>query len=317
MNLQEKNTVENILIQDINGIGLYLKREDLLHPQVSGNKFRKLKYNLAFAKKTNKQTLLTYGGAFSNHIAATAAAASLQGLRSIGIIRGDELAKKINTVLEENTTLQTAYENGMKLIFVNRGQYRKKDNIPFTEFLKHDSFAKKDFRVDPSDVYIIPEGGTNALAVRGCEEILQEGDTGFDYICCPVGTGGTISGIINASAHKQKILGFPALKGDFLTAEIKKYARKDNWQLITDYTFGGYGKINTQLVDFINTFKKEHKIALDPVYTSKMLYGICDMVNNGYFRAGANILAIHTGGLQGIAGFNSLLSKKGLQTIDT
>lgn len=277
---------------------VFIKPEYLIHPFVSGNKYRKLKYNIREMKRLKKDVLLTFGGAYSNHIAATAYAGKIYGLRTIGIIRGDELATKIET----NPTLKFAQDSGMQLYFLSREEYRHKQNEEFIESLK----AKF------GDFYLLPEGGTNTLAVKGCEEILDEHDADFDFICCSVGTGGTISGLINSSNPNQKILGFPALKGDFLKGDIRKFAAQDNWELITDYHFGGYGKINTELIAFINTFKAKHDIPLDPIYTGKMMYSIYDLIKKGYFPENAKVLAIHTGGLQGIDGMNIKLKQKGL-----
>ena len=165
--------------------------------------------------------------------------------------------------------------------------------------------------------YLIPEGGTNAFAIQGCEEILTPEDASFDYVACAIGTGGTISGLINSVLPHQKVLGFPALKGEFLQDEIRKFVHHDNWELITDYHFGGYGKINEELVRFINDFYQQTKIPLDPVYTGKMMYGIVELISKGYFPKGAKILAIHTGGLQGIKGMNNYLKNKNLQQIIT
>jgi len=285
---------------------LYIKREDLIDPFVSGNKFRKLKYNISEALKINASKLLTFGGAYSNHIAATAAAGEKYGLKTIGIIRGEELGKDVEKTLATNETLKYAEAHGMELHFISRESYRNKEE---PEFLRQ---LKSQF----GDFYLLPEGGTNSLAVKGCEEILNEADEDFDYICCSIGTGGTIAGIINAAKGSQQIFGFPALKGDWLSSEIKKYTIKDNWKLITDYHFGGYGKVNSQLIGFINNFNKKHDIALDPVYTGKMLFGIIDMIENSKFPQNSRILAVHTGGLQGIAGMNELLTKKNLPLID-
>ena len=165
-------------------VELFIKREDLIHPFVSGNKFRKLKYNLLEAKKLKKKALLTFGGAYSNHVVATAVAGKLAGFKTFGIIRGDELTKNLKQTLEENATLREAHENGMKLQFVTREQYRQKSSFGFIEKMKNKW----------GDFYLIPEGGTNCLAVDGCEEILIDEDSKFDYICSAVGTGGTISG---------------------------------------------------------------------------------------------------------------------------
>lgn len=267
-------------------IELYIKREDVLHNEISGNKFRKLKYNLIEAKELGFTKLLTFGGAYSNHIAAVAAAGRDYGFETIGVIRGDELQEKYL----ENPTLKKAFENGIQFSFVSRTQYRDKTNPDFLAELKQQF----------GDFYLIPEGGTNELAVKGCEEILTTDDDLFDFICCAVGTGGTISGIINSLQPHQKALGFPALKGDFLFDEIRKYAKNDRWDLITDYHFGGYAKINEQLKQFMDQFYKKYLITLDPVYTSKLTFGVIDLISKGYFKPYSKILLIHTGGLQGL-----------------
>jgi len=280
---------------------LDIKLEYLNHPAISGNKYRKLKYNLLEAKQLNSSVLLTFGGAYSNHIAAVAVAGKEFGFNTIGIIRGEELVGKT----ADNPTLTFAKQQGMRLHFVSRERFRDKTSEAFLTELQ----------LMFGDFYLIPEGGTNKLAVKGCEEILTETDTSYDYICCPVGTGGTISGLINSSFPGQKILGFPALKGDFLREEISKFARKSNWEIIPDYHFGGYAKINSELISFINTFKSAYKLPLDPIYTGKMMYGIFDLMRQGYFPEGSRILAIHTGGLQGIAGMNAKLINKKLPII--
>lgn len=280
---------------------LFIKREDCIHSHISGNKYRKLKYNIQKAKKQGCNTLLTFGGAFSNHIAAVASVGKAYGFKTIGIIRGEELIKKIS----HNPTLKFAKDCGMLLKFVTREAYRDKTLDNFVKDLRHE-FGK---------FYLIPEGGTNELAVKGCEEILTNADTDFDFICCCVGTGGTISGVINGSKEHQKILGFPALKGDFLDSEIRKFAKQNNWRLFSDYHFGGYAKVTEELIVFINTFKSEHNIQLDPVYTGKMLFGIQDLIQQNYFPVGSKILAIHSGGIQGISGMNIKLKRKGLPLI--
>jgi 1-aminocyclopropane-1-carboxylate deaminase len=280
---------------------LFIKREDQIHPLVSGNKFRKLKYNLKEALDQKKTTLLTFGGAFSNHILATAIAGKSTGFKTIGIIRGDELGVDLEKTLASNSTLRNASKHGMQFDFISRETYRNKTSIEFTEILQ-----KK-----YGDFYYIPEGGTNSLAVKGCEEILTKEDSQFDYICSCVGTGGTISGIINNAKNHQKVLGFPVLKGDFLENEILKYAKKqENWELNNDYHFGGYGKYSDELIHFINRFKSQTDIPLDPIYTGKMMFGVLDMINKKKFPNGSKILIIHSGGLQGIAGFNHRLKIK-------
>ena len=294
---------QEIHINFQNDISLTIKREDLIHPFISGNKFRKLKYNLVQAKAENKETVLTFGGAFSNHIAAVAFAGKEYGFKTIGVIRGEELFDKI----EENPTLKFAQENGMQFEFVSREDYRLKNEISFLENLKQQF----------GDFYLVPEGGTNELAVKGCEEILTAEDAVFNYVCCAVGTGGTISGLINSAYPNQKILGFPALKGDFLKDEIRIFVKKDNWDLISDYHFGGYGKINLELIEFINAFFDENKVPLDPIYTGKMVFGVIDLIHKNYFPAHSKILLIHTGGLQGIDGMNLKLMQKKLPILKT
>ena len=194
----------------------------------------------------------------------------------------------------------------MQFEFVTRETYRHKTELNFIENLqqKFGSF------------YLVPEGGTNEYAVKGCEEILTEEDAKFDFICTAAGTGGTISGIINSALPHQKVLGFPALKGDFLKDEIRKFATNENWELITDYHFGGYGKVNEELVQFINQFYKQTEVPLDPVYTGKMVFGVIDLVQKNYFPDNSKILLIHTGGLQGIQGMNVLLKSKNKTLIE-
>ncbi len=306
MFLGDKNSrVQQIYFSEIDtsGIEVFIKREDELHPEISGNKYRKLAFNLEEARRQNHTTLLTFGGAYSNHIAASAAAGKDFGFKTIGVIRGDELEAKLPQVLMENPTLRLAHENGMSFHFVSRSAYRTKTEPDFIKNL-HDRFG---------DFYLVPEGGTNKLAVKGCEHILEKEDVRFDVICCAMGTGGTISGIINSTHNRQQVIGFPSLKGDFLKYEVSKYVlNRQNWSLITEYNFGGYAKISVELIDFINRFKEETDIPLDPVYTGKMLYGIVDLIKKGTFKKGTKILAIHTGGLQGIAGMNTFLAEKNL-----
>lgn len=288
------------------GIELWIKREDTIHPFVSGNKFRKLKYNIAAAKKEIKDTLLTFGGAFSNHIAATSAAGKIAGFKTIGIIRGDELEKNLEATLAENATLRNASKNGMHFKFVSRETYRNKTSEEFITQLQQEF----------GDFYLVPEGGTNNLAVKGCEEIITSEDEKFDYICCAVGTGGTISGLINSAENHQQIIGFPALKGDFLTSEIQQFVkRNDNWRLQSEFHFGGYAKYTPELIRFINEFKEQTTIPLDPIYTGKMMFGIVKMIENNQFKSGSKILAIHTGGLQGIEGVNQKLKNKNQELI--
>jgi 1-aminocyclopropane-1-carboxylate deaminase len=295
-----------VLTQEIplenTSVKLFVRREDLIHPFVSGNKFRKMKYNLLQAKIDNHTTLLTFGGAFSNHIAATAYAGNEYGFETVGVIRGEELASKI----DENPTLKFAQECGMKFVFVTRENYRLKNTEQFIQNLKKDL----------GEFYLVPEGGTNEFAVKGCEELLTKEDMVYDFICCSIGTGGTISGLINTTQPYQKVIGFPSLKGDFLQKDICKFAKNNNWEIIKDYHFGGYAKVSEELIKFINEFYKKNEIPLDPIYTGKMFFGVIDLINRNYFPKDSKILMIHTGGLQGIEGMNIRLKNKNLQIID-
>ena len=295
---------QNVVMDDIlkSKATIIIKREDQLHDFVSGNKFRKLKYNIIEAIKKNNTCLLTFGGAYSNHIAAVAAAGFEMGLETIGVIRGEEIADR----LAGNPTLSFAQRKGMQLHFVSREDYRQKTELDFISSLQE--------KFGP--FYLIPEGGTNTLAVKGCEEILNKSDLDYDYICTPVGTGGTIAGLINASGPDQTVIGFSSLKGTFQKEVIESFTTKKNYYLTDDYCFGGYAKIDSQLIRFINEFKRNYGIPLDPIYTGKMMFGIFDLLKQGYFKENSRILAVHTGGLQGIAGMNQLLKKKKLPQID-
>lgn len=269
----------------VEGFEISIKRLDLVHPHISGNKFFKLKYNLLAAQQQGYKKLLTFGGAYSNHIAATAYAAQLFGFESLGIIRGEELASK-----PLNPTLNTAQQFGMQLQFVTREAYRLKQSPAYLAQLQQDY----------PDYYVIPEGGTNPLAILGCTEIISDKDRqNFDLICCAVGTGGTIAGLIEASHSQQYVLGFSALKGDFLSTEVGQLTPKRNWQITDRYCCGGYAKTTPELLQFIQDFEQRYQIPLEQIYTGKMLLGLTDLIQQGSFPAGHRILVIHSGGLQG------------------
>lgn len=316
-------------------IHLFLKRDDLLHNSykrilfgdsqfvelISGNKFRKLKYNLLFMRQEGLKRLLTFGGAFSNHIHAVAAAGKVYEVETIGVIRGERAATL-------NPTLRFAEKCGMVLHFISRSDYRDKDLI--INELK-DKFG---------DFYYLPEGGTNALAMRGTAEIVGEIKQQMngvlpDFISVACGTGGTVTGIISATESPTQVLGFSALKGDFLQKDVTTLLstlkndadtegsffeknnqncfdtegssfekNNQNWSINTDFHCGGYARWTPELIGFINDFKQKHDVQLDPIYTGKMLLGIFKLVEMGFFPQNSSIVAVHTGGLQGIEGFN-------------
>ena len=280
------------------GIQLAFKREELLFPGISGNKYRKLKYNIQAAKAAKQLTLLTFGGAFSNHIAAVAYAGAVHGFKTIGVIRGEELAS-----LPLNPTLEKAKSHGMSFHFVTREAYKEKHRPQYVAKLQ-EAFGH---------FYLIPEGGTNALAVKGCAEILHALDTKFTHISVAVGTGGTLSGLAEAAFEYQEILGFPALKGAFLQKDICNFTQQNNWSLFESYHFGGYAKVTPSLVHFANQFNIDTGVVLDPIYTAKMVFGVMDLIANDYFESGSHILMIHTGGLQAIEGMNEKLQKQGIK----
>ena len=278
-------------------IDLFIKRDDLIHPEISGNKWRKLKYNLLAAQQQNKNTLLTFGGAYSNHIHATAAAGKHFNFKTIGIIRGE----KYNPL---NPTLQDASDWGMQLDYVSRILYRQ----------KHTNKLIKNLKNKYGEFYLIPEGGNNELALSGCAEIIKELDNNYDTICIDCGTGATISGMITEINNTTQLLGFAVLKNaSFLYQDIKQLLNNyngkisNNWSINLDFHFGGFAKTTPELFEFIKTFKKQHGIQLEPVYTGKMFYGIFELIKQGYFKANSRILVIHTGGLQGLRGYKELM----------
>jgi 1-aminocyclopropane-1-carboxylate deaminase len=267
------------------GIHLYIKRLDLNHPEISGNKWYKLKYNIDEIKTKKYKTALTFGGAYSNHIAAVAAAGKEFGFNTIGVIRGDE--KK-----SLNQTLQLAEKNGMRLHFISREMYRNKETISFIEGLK-ELFG---------DFYLLPEGGSNELAVKGCSEILNNETDPFDYVCCSCGTGATLAGVILSLKANQQAIGFSSLKGGkILEDNVRKYIgdHSNDWSINHDFHFGGYAKTTPELLNFVKQFKKQNNIPLDNIYTGKMVSGIYDLIKKGYFKRDQKIIALHTGGIQG------------------
>lgn len=281
------------------GVQLYIKRDDLIHPLVSGNKWRKLKYNLLEASKQGHKTILTFGGAFSNHIYSMAAAGALYGFKTIGIIRGEE-------TMPLNPTLEFAQSKGMELQYISRTEYREKDSDHFINKLKEEY----------GEFYLVPEGGSNALALPGVAELVSEINIPFDYLCTAIGTGGTMAGLISTKQVRYKTIGFAALKGeDYLEEEVRSLIKSTgesvptNWEIMHNYHFGGYAKMKKELALFIRDFEAADNIPLDPVYTSKMLFGVFDLIKKGYFEKGKTIIALHTGGLQGKAGMEQKINK--------
>ena len=274
------------------GIELAFKLLDLIDSEVSGNKFFKLKYNLEQAKADGKNKVLTFGGAYSNHIYATAEAAKAENLEAIGIIRGER-----NESL--NATLSHAQSLGMQLYFIDRNKYRNKTDPEFLATLQEKL----------GDFYLIPEGGTNKLAIKGTQEILDPEDKQYTHICSSIGTGGTFAGLHASLSEHQKLLGFSSLKGEFIHREIADLIQKHqlesrgSYEIFTTYHFGGYAKHKQELIDFTWWFYENFEIVLDPIYTAKMAFGIWDLINKGYFPKNSKILMIHTGGLQGNIGF--------------
>lgn len=279
------------------GVSLSIKRDDLIDTEISGNKFRKLFYNIREARAQHHQTILTFGGAFSNHIAAVAACGHRYGFKTIGIIRGEE----VKFFEQDNPTLRFAKKMGMELFYISRSNYKNKEDVNFSEDLKA-RFGK---------FMLLPEGGTNDLAVKGCEEILSAKDQTFDLICCSVGTGGTLAGLINSAKPHQRVVGYSSVKDPDLKRGICRFVTHNNWDLF-QADCGGYGKVDPSLIEFINGFKTSFNIPLDPVYTGKMMYHLMRQIEQGVFPKGTNILAIHTGGLQGVAGMNWRLKQTDL-----
>jgi 1-aminocyclopropane-1-carboxylate deaminase len=277
--------IKNILFDD-KGLEVFIKRDDMIHPIISGNKWRKLKYILLQAQAQNKTHLVTFGGAYSNHLLATAAAAARFGFKATGIVRGEEV---------QNDTLFLCSLHGMQLIFTNRESYRNKLAL----FKKY--FA------DDVDAFFIDEGGASPEAARGCSELVNELGQSYDHIFCACGTGTTAAGIINGIAQHNLPSQFNAIpvfkNGDFIKDEIDKLlTAPTNYQMHAGYHFGGYGKTNHELIQFIKQFVIDTGILIEPVYTGKMLYALYDLAAKDHFKPGSKILAIHTGGIWGLLG---------------
>lgn len=267
---------------------LWVKRDDLIHEDISGNKWRKLVHNLEQAKEQGYQKILTFGGAFSNHIAAVGAIAAITDFEIHAMIRGDELNEN------SNQCLQKASQQGLKLHFVNRSFYRQNKKMK----------KASDISDEWGEYYLIPEGGANEAGVKGCEEIMNEIGIHFDHMALSAGTGTTAAGILR-NLHSTKLLVYPALKGaEFMKDEILSWqkdptAKSDQLELVLDYHFGGFAKVSNELIDFAKHIHSSFELPLDYLYTAKAFYGLMDRIESGQFEKGSKILFYHSGGLQG------------------
>ncbi|QEM11885.1 1-aminocyclopropane-1-carboxylate deaminase/D-cysteine desulfhydrase [Mucilaginibacter rubeus] len=271
---------------DARGVKVFIKRDDLIHPMISGNKWRKLKYLLKQAQAEAKTHLVTFGGAYSNHLMATAAAAAKFGFKSTGIVRGEEV---------DNDTLFLCRLHGMELLFTDRDSYRDKPAL-FNQHFGHDEQA-----------FFIDEGGASAEGAKGCSELVDELPESYDHIFCACGTGTTAAGILNGlNRHqlKTKFNAVPVFKnGGFIKDEIDRFlTQQTDYDLHVGYHFGGYGKANGELISFIKEFVPATGILIEPVYTGKMMFALYDLITKGYFKSGSRILAIHSGGIWGLLG---------------
>lgn len=296
------------------GVELFIKREDLVHPQISGNKWYKLKYNLLHAREQGFTRIVSFGGAFSNHLHALAFAGHQFGFQTIGFIRG-EVTKPLNP------TLADAADWGMELHFLSRSEYRRRHEPEFVTQL-----------VEPHQpCFVIPEGGANEYALAGCAEIVEtisQQLPDYDYVCVPCGTGATLAGIVaalnpsnskRAGKSRAQVLGFKALKGHVsLADDISTMLAGETgvdavpWQLIDEFHCGGFAKITPELVTFMQQWQQQTGIALEPLYTGKMLFGLCELVERGFFAAGTKIVAVHTGGMQGLRGMQARIERLAL-----
>ena len=298
-NLSIPSALQELSIPNDIGIQFLLKRDDLIHPLLSGNKWRKLKYQIAYAHEHSYTGILTFGGAYSNHIVATAVAANTQGLKSIGIIRGEETSMT-------NHTLQEAIANKMELLFVSRQEYGQKEK----------GLTVQQYLTDNKEYLLVPEGGKHQLALKGIgeivDEIVDENIKQIDYMICAIGTGTTFAGLANTK-HIKHLIGIPVLKHPTIKDEIEQSFSLNNLdnscELIHDYHFGGYAKFDTILIDFMHEFYDAYQIPTDVVYTSKLMYAVMDLLQKKYFKPNTTVVIYHSGGLQGNTGMNERFPK--------
>lgn len=284
---------------DLASLEFYIKRDDLIHPWLSGNKYRKLKYNLQKIKTEGIGTLITFGGPFSNHLYAAAGACALMDIKGVGIVRGE--------VDAQNPTLRFCFEHGMDIFGTSRDDYR----------LKEKSKILATVATGYPDYTVLPEGGTNELAMPGCMEMVGEIRSQLgrspDYIVLSAGTGGTAAGILMALPPESRLIVFPALKTDHMYDEILKlsaYKNRGRVSVISDFHFGGYAKVTDELLDFITLFWNKTGVPLEHIYTAKAMYGLLNLTRQGFFKPGSTIVFVHTGGLQGLAGLEYLTNKR-------
>ncbi|WOH35906.1 pyridoxal-phosphate dependent enzyme [Thalassotalea fonticola] len=297
--------VNQIVHPDFNkyGVEVFIKRDDLIHPIISGNKWRKLKYNLRSAQELGCQQILSFGGAFSNHIHALAFACKQQNLQAIGVIRGEEQ-------YQHNFTLSWAKYWHMELRFIDRITYKKRNNADYIAQLQ----------AEFPEAFIVPEGGSNQLALPGVGEVITElnEQSEYDYLLTPVGSGGTIAGLIKTDNNQHKILGIAVLKqGDYLANEVNALLgdgadNYNKWQILNQFHRGGYGKYKPEDAERMLQFSQTTGIPLEPVYSGKMILALLDLLEQDYFKAGAKIMLLHTGGLQGLGG----MAERGLISAD-
>jgi 1-aminocyclopropane-1-carboxylate deaminase len=272
-------------------IELWMKRDDLLHPIISGNKWRKLKFILDHALSLSSDKLISMGGAYSNHLHALAYVGKILGLKTLGFIRGERPETLTPTLIDMQNW-------GMELRFVSRSDYR----------LLRQHQGCHDLPGLKPQQYWLPEGGAQPLALKGIAELVNEIDILYDIICMPCGTGTTLAGILDAAPDSVSVMGFAALNNaGFLRADVESLlpTPRANWLINQDYHFGGFAKTNALLMAFIEDFEYKTGIPLEPVYTGKMMYALYDLITKHTFKPGRRIIAVHTGGLQGKRGFST------------
>ncbi|MEU0068465.1 pyridoxal-phosphate dependent enzyme [Streptomyces sp. NPDC006332] len=267
------------------GVGLVLKRDDLIHPELVGNKWRKLAPNLSAAAG---RTVVTFGGAYSNHLRATAAAGRLLGLRTVGVVRGQELAGR-----PLNASLARCAADGMRLHFIDRSTYRRKT--------EPETLAAVLRAAGAEDAYVVPEGGSNALAVRGCRALGEELRGHADVVGVACGTGGTLAGLAAGLGPDRRALGVPVLKGGFLDGDIRALQQqafgglRGSWRLDERFHFGGYARTTPELDSFAADFESRHGLPVERLYVAKLLYGLVALAQEGHFTPGTTVAAVITG----------------------